>query len=61
MQLTNSDKIQKYIAEIYMTCYYSINNFHITDLHLQYPVGDTGHLLDEGHQHLADRLYDCLK
>ena len=54
-------EIQKYIAEIDMACYYSINNFHITDLHLQYPVGDTGHLLDEGHQHLADRLYDCLK
>ena len=54
-------EIQKYIAEIDMTCYYSINNFHITDLHNEYPVGDTGHLLDEGQQHLADRLYDCLK
>ena len=54
-------EIQKYIDEIDMTCYYSINNFHITDLHSQYLVGDTNHLLDEGHQHLADRLYDCLK
>jgi hypothetical protein len=54
-------EIQKYIDEINMKCYYSINNFHITDLHNVYPVGKTGHLLDEGHQHLANRLYDCLK
>ena len=53
-------EIQKYIDEINMKCYYSINNFHITDLHNVYPVGKTGHLLDEGHQHLANRLYDCL-
>ena len=52
-------EIQKYIDEINMKCYYSINNFHITDLHNVYPVGKTGHLLDEGHQHLANRLYDC--
>jgi len=53
-------EIQKYIAEINTNCYYNISEFHITDLHDEYPVGGTGHLLEAGHQHLANRLYDCL-
>lgn len=52
-------EIQNYIAEINKNCYYMIEDFHITDLNKIFPVGATGHLLEDGHMEIANRIYEC--
>ena len=53
-------EIQQYIDNISKECYYKLDTFCITDLHDDYPLGDSGHLLEQGHREIANRLYNCL-
>jgi len=57
--LAEYSEIQKYIDMIDTRCYYNISQFHITDLHKCYATGSTGHLMEEGHEEIANRLYSC--
>lgn len=50
-------KIQQYIDLIDTRCYYNIEDFYITQLRLIYPIGKTGHLLEEAQQEIAKKLY----
>jgi len=50
-------EIQQYLDLIDTRCYYNINEFYITKLHETYPVGKTGHLLDQAQEEIAKRLY----
>jgi hypothetical protein len=57
-------EIQYYISCIDTEKFYQWNNFFIGDLVQQFPVGPGGHILDAGHEHLSDLLYQhiqCLK
>tara|TARA_R100000008_G_C3562587_1_gene157123 strand:- start:132 stop:833 length:702 start_codon:yes stop_codon:yes gene_type:complete len=53
-------EIQQYIDDIRRECYYKLDTFCIKDLHDDYPLGNSGHLLAEGHREIANRLYNCL-
>ena len=57
--LAEYTEIQQYIDMIDTRCYYNISQFHITDLHGSYLTGTTGHLMEEGHEEIANRLYNC--
>lgn len=50
-------EIQHYVDLIDKECYYSIEDFYITQLKKTYPYGKTGHLLEEAQQEIAKRLY----
>lgn len=56
-------EIQYYINCIDTNKFYSWNNFSITQLKNIFPCGPGGHILEQGHQHLADIIYNhlCLK
>lgn len=57
-------EIQYYLSCINTEKFYKWNNFFIDDLVQQFPVGPGGHILDAGHEHLSDLLYQhiqCLK
>ena len=57
-------EIQYYLNCIDQEKFYKWNSFSITNLCLQFPVGPGGHILDAGHEHLSDLLYQhiqCLK
>lgn len=49
-------EIQNLIKQIDTTNYLGFDSWCITDLHKQYKVGPTGHLLADGHQAVADYL-----
>lgn len=51
------NEIEKYTEIIDYTCFYDMN-FHITDLHSKFKTGETGHLLEEGHEEIAQRIYE---
>jgi len=50
-------EIQQYIDLIDTRCYYNIQDFYITQLNEIYPIGKTGHLLEEAQQEIAKKLY----
>ena len=50
-------EIQYYISLIDFSKFYKWNNFYITQLAQQYPIGPGGHILEDGHKHLADLIY----
>ena len=50
-------EIQQYIDLIDTRCYYDIQDFYIAQLNKTYPVGPTGHLLEEAQQEIAKKLY----
>jgi hypothetical protein len=56
-------EIQYYISLIDTSKFYRWNEFYITDLCTKYPVGCGGHILEAGHEHLANLIYQhlCLK
>jgi hypothetical protein len=57
------DEINYYIDNIDLSKFYQWNTFYITQLCSDFPIGVNGHILEQGHQHLAKLLYDhiCLK
>jgi hypothetical protein len=57
------DEINYYIDSIDLSKFYQWNAFYITQLCSDFPIGVDGHILEQGHQHLAKLLYDhiCLK
>ena len=54
--LTEHYEIQNLLKEINFEHFLGWNNWSITDLHTQYPTGITNHLLEEGHQAVADYI-----
>jgi len=63
-QILNEYKeIQYYISLIDFSKFYKWNEFYITELCSQYPFGTGGHILEQGHEHLAKLIYQhlCLK
>jgi len=54
------DEIHYYISLIDTSKFYKWNNFHITELCDHFPCGPGGHILEEGHVHLSDLLYQYL-
>jgi len=58
------NEIQYYIKCIDTEKFYKWNNFTINDLSQKFPIGPHGHILEDGHNHLSDLLYQhiqCLK
>jgi len=57
------EEIQYYISLIDTTKFYKWNEFCIAELSLSCPVGPTGHILEQGHEKLAELLHHhlCLK
>jgi hypothetical protein len=57
------EEIQYYLNIIDLTKFYRWGEFHINQLCKQFPVGPYGHILKDGHEHLANLLYNhiCLK
>lgn len=49
-------EIQSLISQINFSNYYGWNNWWITKLHDDYPVGATGHLLEQGHDAVANYI-----
>jgi hypothetical protein len=54
--LAEHDEIQSLLKEINFTHYLGWNSWCITDLMDQYPVGLTGHLLNNGHEAVANYI-----
>ena len=54
------EEIQYYISLIDISKFYKWNEFYITDLCTKYPVGRGGHILEAGHEHLANLIYQHL-
>jgi hypothetical protein len=57
-------EIQYYLSCIDVDKFYKWNNFSIIDLHKDFPIGPDGHILEAGHEHVSDLLYQhiqCLK
>jgi hypothetical protein len=50
------DEIQQLIKQIDQQHFLGWNTWWISDLINQYPVGETGHLLEQGHQAIADYI-----
>jgi hypothetical protein len=50
------EEIQKLIEKIDFSKFIGWNTWHITKLCDQYPVGVTGHLLDQGHEQVAEYI-----
>jgi len=57
------EEIQYYISLIDTTKFYKWNDFCITDLKQSFPSGSGGHILEQGHEKLAELLHHhlCLK
>ena len=57
------NEIQYYIQLIDTSMFYNWNKFYIQDLCKKFPCGPNGHILEDGHTHLAELLYNhlCLK
>jgi len=53
-------EIQYYVSCIETEKFYRWNNFSITDLCTQFPCGAGGHILENGHTHLAELIYNHL-
>jgi len=51
-------EIQQLIKQIDLKHFLGWNTWCITDLNKKYPVGSTGHLLDQGHQATADYILE---
>jgi hypothetical protein len=51
------DEIQYYISLIDFSKFYRWNKFFIGQLTTQFPIGKNGHILEEGHEHLANLIY----
>jgi len=51
------NEIQYYISLIDISKFYKWNNFYITQLCSDFKCGPGGHILEEGHHHLADLIY----
>ena len=49
-------EIQQLIKQIDQQHFLGWNTWWISDLINQYPVGETGHLLEQGHQAIADYI-----
>lgn len=49
-------EIQTLIQQVDQTRYLGFESWCITDLHGQYPTGQTGHLLENGHRAVADYI-----
>jgi hypothetical protein len=56
--LTEHEEIQRLVQSIDKTHFISWNQWWITKLHEQYPVGPTGHLLEDGHHSIAKYIID---
>lgn len=54
------EEIKYYIGSIDLSKFYYWNNFYITQLCNTFPVGKGGHMLEQGHEHLAELLYNHL-
>jgi hypothetical protein len=56
------NEIQYYISIIDFSKFYQWNKFYITQLGSQFKCGPAGHILEEGHAHLAELIYkQCSK
>jgi hypothetical protein len=57
------EEIQYYISNIDFTKFYKWQEFYIFQLCKLFPIGPFGHILDQGHEHVAKLLYNhiCLK
>jgi len=57
------NEIQYYVQLIDTSMFYNWNKFYIQDLCNKFPCGPNGHILEDGHTHLAELLYNhlCLK
>ena len=57
------EEIQYYISLIDFSTFYRWNEFYITGLCDRFPCGPEGHILEQGHEHLANLIYQhlCLK
>jgi hypothetical protein len=51
-------EIQYYISLIDFSKFYMWNEFYITQLSSIFPVGPRGHMLEQGHNHLAELLHN---
>jgi hypothetical protein len=50
-------EIQYYISIIDFSKFYKWNEFYITQLCSQFKCGPVGHILEDGHTHLAELIY----
>ena len=51
------NEIQKYHSLINKETFFDIENYYLTQYCSTYPVGPTGHLLEDGHKKIAEDLY----
>jgi hypothetical protein len=60
--LDEYNEIQYYLRLIDTNKFYNWNSFCINNLCNDFPIGSRGHILEEGHRHLAELLYNhiCL-
>ena len=58
--LDQYNEIQYYNRMINKEKFYKWNDFYITKLRTQFPCAPRGHILEEGHRHMAELLYDFL-
>ena len=57
-QIFNSwEEIQKYYNLINKETFFNIESYYLTQYCKTYPIGITGHLLNEGHKKIAEDLY----
>lgn len=56
--IAEHNEIQQLIAQIDFTYYPGWNDWWITKKHTEYPVGTSGHLLEEGHQAIAQYIIE---
>jgi len=54
------NEIKYYVDNIDLSKFYQWNDFYITKLCYDFPVGKQGHILDQGHSHLAELIYNHL-
>lgn len=52
------EEIRYYIDSIDLSKFYQWNQFFITQLCVDFPVGVNGHILEQGHQYLSELLYN---
>jgi len=57
---TEYEEIQQYLNNIDIEKFYQWNKFSVQDLTSLYPIGPNGHILEAGHQHLADLLFEYI-
>jgi len=51
------EEIQYYVSQIDQSSFYGWGTFTLRDLKNQFDIGPRGHLLADGHQHIANLLY----